>query len=221
MRGKDLIAATLFGGAGGSSGGGGAGGEKSPLDALIEKTITEVDSDAETVGMYAFYECRSLTKARFSKATTMNYMLTFGNCKALREVAFLRVTRFENTSNNTKNSFNGCSELRIVDCHALQYIGNHTFATAYNIIALILRSETLCQLSNVNGIHDGYRLRGEYNQYVNPEGLHDGYVYVPADLVDEYKAATNWSAVEGLQFRALEDYTVDGTITGELDESKI
>jgi hypothetical protein len=39
-------------------------------------------------------------------------------------------------------------------------------------------------------------------------------------LVDEYKAATNWSTYAG-RIRALEDYTVDGTITGELDESKI
>lgn len=45
-------------------------------------------------------------------------------------------------------------------------------------------------------------------------------IYVPAALIDSYKAATNWSAYAN-QFRALEDYTVDGTITGELDESKI
>jgi hypothetical protein len=47
-----------------------------------------------------------------------------------------------------------------------------------------------------------------------------GYIYVPADLVDSYKAATNWSTFAA-QFRALEDYTVDGTITGELDITKI
>lgn len=47
-----------------------------------------------------------------------------------------------------------------------------------------------------------------------------GYIYVPRALVDTYKAATNWSTIAD-QFRALEDYTVDGTITGELDESKI
>lgn len=39
-------------------------------------------------------------------------------------------------------------------------------------------------------------------------------------LVDSYKAATNWSTY-ATQFRALEDYTVDGTITGELDSTKI
>jgi len=47
-----------------------------------------------------------------------------------------------------------------------------------------------------------------------------GYIYVPAALIEEYKSATNWSTY-ATQFRALEDYTVDGTITGELDETKI
>lgn len=47
-----------------------------------------------------------------------------------------------------------------------------------------------------------------------------GYIYVPSALVDGYKAATNWSTYAD-QFRALEDYTVDGTTTGELDETKI
>ena len=46
------------------------------------------------------------------------------------------------------------------------------------------------------------------------------YIYVPSALIEEYKVATNWT-VYADQFRALEDYTVDGTITGELDESKI
>lgn len=48
-----------------------------------------------------------------------------------------------------------------------------------------------------------------------------GYIYIPRALVgDIYKYAANWS-VFAAQFRSLEDYTVDGTITGELDESKI
>lgn len=47
-----------------------------------------------------------------------------------------------------------------------------------------------------------------------------GYIYVPSALIEQYKVAENWSTYAS-QFRALEDYTVDGTITGELDETKI
>jgi hypothetical protein len=52
------------------------------------------------------------------------------------------------------------------------------------------------------------------------------YVYVPAaqlsdaDETKDYRRATNWSSL-ATQFRALEDYTVDGTITGELDLGKV
>ena len=47
-----------------------------------------------------------------------------------------------------------------------------------------------------------------------------GYIYVPRNMVDTLKNATNWSTY-ATQIRALEDYTVDRTTTGALDESKI
>ena len=47
-----------------------------------------------------------------------------------------------------------------------------------------------------------------------------GYIYVPSALIDSYKTAKNWSS-HAAQFRALEDYTVDGTVTGAIDETKI
>jgi hypothetical protein len=83
-----------------------------------------------------------------------------------------------------------------------------------------LRSETMCTLSNTNAFNYCYHILGTVNETYNPNGLKDGYIYVPRALVDTYKVATNWVTYAD-QFRALEDYTVDGTITGELDESKI
>jgi hypothetical protein len=47
-----------------------------------------------------------------------------------------------------------------------------------------------------------------------------GYIYVPAARVNNYKSATYWKDYAA-QIRALEDYTVDGTITGALDPNKI
>lgn len=49
-----------------------------------------------------------------------------------------------------------------------------------------------------------------------------GHVYVPSALVSSYQTATNWAALYAKQpdlFRALENYTVDGTITGELNQT--
>jgi hypothetical protein len=74
---------------------------------------------------------------------------------------------------------------------------------------LILRNTTqIVTLNKTNAFAD------------TPIASGTGYIYVPSALVDSYKAATNWSSYAN-QFRALEDYTVDGTTTGELDSTKI
>lgn len=54
----------------------------------------------------------------------------------------------------------------------------------------------------------------------NGTGFTNTHFYVRRALVDEFKTATNWSTYADM-YRALEDYTVDGTATGELDMSKI
>lgn len=51
-------------------------------------------------------------------------------------------------------------------------------------------------------------------------GFTNTHFYVRRALVDEFKNATNWSAYADM-YRALEDFSVDGTATGELDMSKI
>jgi tRNA A37 threonylcarbamoyladenosine synthetase subunit TsaC/SUA5/YrdC len=70
------------------------------------------------------------------------------------------------------------------------------------------KTSAICTLSNANGVSGSGIGKGT------------GYVYVPSALIETYKTATNWSTFAN-QFRALEDYTVDGTVSGELDESKI
>jgi hypothetical protein len=65
-----------------------------------------------------------------------------------------------------------------------------------------------------------YHILGTTTATYNPSGSKDGYIYVPSSLVDSYTANSKWSTY-ATQFRALESYTVDGTITGALDKSKI
>ena len=50
------------------------------------------------------------------------------------------------------------------------------------------------------------------------------YVYVPRSLIESYKTATNWSALYASypnMFRAVEDYTEDGTLEGDFDAEKL
>lgn len=99
------------------------------------------------------------------------------------------------------NAFNTCGELTVIDLPSLTSIRGTSFGDCTKLKALILRSPTMCTL--------------EYTSYAGP-----AYIYVPATLIESYKVDNMWKSGSS-KFRALEDYTVDGTITGELDESKI
>lgn len=124
----------------------------------------------------------------------------FASCAALTKVRFESVTRIND------RAFQSCSALTTADFPAATYIGLWSLGQTA-LTTLILRSQTVATLYT-NGIG------------LTPIASSTGYIYVPRALVDSYKAATNWSTYAN-QFRALEDYTVDGTTTGALDESKI
>lgn len=104
-------------------------------------------------------------------------------------------------------AFCNCSSLTVVDFSKITSIGTNCFYDSNNLKALILRSTSRCK---VNG------------DPIQKSGISSGkgYIYVPSALVSGYQSANCWSTYAN-QFRALEDYTVDGTITGELDETKI
>jgi hypothetical protein len=104
--------------------------------------------------------------------------------------------------------FHNCTALAKVDVPKITEIGDVAFGWCSALEALILRGDTVVTLTDAHAF-TGSGVDGK-----------TGYVYVPAALVDSYKSATNWSTYAE-HFRALEDYTVDGTIEGELDETKI
>ena len=90
-------------------------------------------------------------------------------------------------------TFSTCMDLRIVDLYECEFIGDCVFQLDYNLYALIIRTNKVCELMDFESIEDtGVDGRG-------------GYVYVPKHLVDSYKSATNWSRIP-LEIRAIEDY---------------
>ena len=180
--------------AGISTGGGG------DIDALIDRTITEISSNITSIGSNVFYECSELTTADFPVATSIgNY--AFYICSALTTADFPVVTDIGS------NAFYECSELTTADFPLVTSIASNAFRYCSKLTVFILRSETIAKL-------------GSYNVFLStPIESGTGYIYVPSALIEQYKVATNWSTYAA-QFRALEDYTVDGTVTGELDPAK-
>ena len=174
--------------------------------------VTLIDS-------YAFNGCSKLTSVNFPNATSVG-QLAFGSCKKLESVVFRSATSI------ASSSFQNCTILEIADFPKATSIGASVFSSCSSLKAVILRSETMCTLSNTNAFSGCYHILGTVNSTYNPNGDKDGYVYVPRALLSDtdetmdYRRATNWSTYS-TQFRALEDYTVDGTITGALDPNKI
>jgi hypothetical protein len=91
-------------------------------------------------------------------------------------------------------SLEGCTSLQKIDLPKAESIASSAFNACSKLTTVILRnSEKICSL-------------GATNAFTNtPIASGTGYIYVPRDLVDAYKTATNWSTYAN-QFRTIEDY---------------
>ena len=155
------------------------GGGDDVLNALIDRSITEISSSSATsIGSNAFSYCGALTMVDFPVATSIK-----------------------------NNAFRDCIALTTVDFPVLTSIGDKAFYSCGALKSLLLRGNNVCVLSSTSAFDS------------TPIASGTGYIYVPSALIEQYKTATNWSTYAA-NFRALEDYTVDGTITGELDPAK-
>ena len=145
--------------------------------------------------------CNSLTEVYLPVATNSNEYLksqgAFQNCKNLSSVYIPNLTEVSGYM------FYGCSALECLDFPMLNNIATWSFASS-GLKCLVLRNTEMVTLKGTD--------------YVLPNTSTK--VLVPSSLLEGYKVATNWSTFADRLY-ALEDYTVDGTITGELDESKI
>jgi hypothetical protein len=200
-----------------------SGGEENRLDEILNGTITTIDSNVTKIISYGCYGIRTLTSVNLPKCNSIG-SYAFRGCDYLATINAPKVTSlgsygffgtkiteviFPLTESVPSNCFYTCSALEKADFGVAKSIAASSFYGCSKLSALILRkTEAICTLSNANAIQSAGVGKGT------------GYVYVPSALIETYKAATNWSTFAD-QFRALEDYTVDGTVSGELDESKI
>lgn len=166
--------------------------------AILNKTLDQItDTHCVTVGGYAFYKFAALHTAIFANAKNIE-QYAFAYCSALTTV---KIPLSESVG---YFSFYKCTGLTIADFPRATSVSRSAFNECTALKALVLRRETLATLSDVNALED------------TPIESGTGCIYVPGALVDSYKADSKWSTYAN-QFRKLEDYTVDGTITGEID----
>ena len=80
-----------------------------------------------------------------------------------------------------------------IDDESIVNIGAYAFAGCESLSVVILRSSTMATLADTNAFESTTIASGT------------GYIYVPAELVDSYKADSVWSTYAD-KIRAIEDY---------------
>lgn len=218
-------------------------GDQATLDALIANTLPELKEDGvrklgtralyknlgltlvdfpsvTTAGDYSLSECTKLESANLPAITSVGGYMFSGDTSlktvnlpeaiSIGQYAFksapipkLTLPKATTVGAYINNSY-GAGEVDLGG--SISSIAGNTFNGAYNMTSLILRSDTMISLAATNAfsstpIANGY-----------------GWIYVPAALVDTYKAATNWSTYAS-QIVSLDSYPLEpGTITDTWDQ---
>lgn len=188
------------------------------LDAFITREISGVyTNDRITkVGLYGLGGCENLTSINLPNVVTVGDS-GFYNCKLLKNVFLPKLTTlgrngFNSTGLESINlplctklgvaSFSQTKKLVVatlplvtslegscfsyssvqkIDTSSVISIGAYAFEGAQQLGTLILRNSSVCTLANST------------NTFTNTKiAAGTGYIYVPDNLVDSYKIATNW-----------------------------
>lgn len=205
-------------------------GDDQLTNSIINRTVTEYcDDSVGIIGGSAFASCEKLVTVNCPKVKHTNLgRCAFQYCKSLKTVNFdtenlgvsmiyqqyvfegcSSLEEFTLSGNPSQSMFANCTALKKVDVIVGNINSYGCFQNCSSLVTFILR-----QTGTIHSLGSVAHFSG------TPIESGTGCLYVPRSLVDTYKSATNWSTYAD-QFRALEDYTVDGTTTGELDETKI
>jgi hypothetical protein len=127
------------------------------------------------IGPLGFCSCGALTSIDFPLLTTVG-MQAFNGCSNIKDVCFPLVTALGN------KAFAGCNQLESADFPILKNMSTYVFDRCVSLKSLFLRNpDAICYLGDVNAFGD------------TPIASGTGYIYVPSELVDQYKVAKNWS----------------------------
>ena len=122
--------------------------------------------------------CAALTEAEIGGNVQVSYL--FQDCKALQKVKY-------NSGGTVGGQFNRCTNLEFGDFGPdFWYIGVYFATNAANLKTMVLRRQ--------DGIVDFANAQGLNGTPFATDGT-GGTVYVPAALIPEYQAATNWSVL--------------------------
>ena len=145
------------------------------------------------IGPYAFRNDTSLTHLHFENVTSMyNSSSALYGCSNLETVVFRKNVTL---GTNTTTTFGGNGKLSAFDMLSMDgnpagnnwTIKANEFKDDHSLTTLVIRKPSGVQ-AILSGVFTNTPLTG-YN------GSYSGHVYVPEDLIESYKVATNWSTM--------------------------
>lgn len=195
-----------------------SGSNANELDSFITREISGVyTNDRITkVGLYGLGGCENLTSINLPNVVTVGDS-GFYNCKLLKNVFLPKLTTlgrngFNSTGLESINlplctklgvaSFSQTNKLVVatlplvtslegscfsyssvqkIDTSSVISIGAYAFGGAQQLDTLILRNSSVCTLANSTNTFTNTKITAG-----------TGYIYVPDNLIDSYKTATNW-----------------------------
>lgn len=152
---------------------------------IVESSIAgEYANDRVTaVGDYVFRNCTALTGISLPSVESIG-VCAFLSCTKLTSVSIPAIKSI------SRSAFSSCSALTSIDLHGVTSIAAMAFYCCTNLTTVILRDESqVCALGDIN-VFDSTAL---------------AQVFVPAAMVDAYKADSRWSKHASKIF-AIEDY---------------
>ena len=123
---------------------------------------------------YRRFSCTSLTTIDLPECTSIGSSV-FSGCRSLTTIDLPKCTSIDGYA------FQSCTSLTTIDLPKCTSIENMAFYKCTSLTAIILSNNQVVTLGGTNAFYDSSIKNGT------------GYVYVPDNLVDSYKTATNWS----------------------------
>ena len=139
-----------------------------------------------SVGGYAMANCILLTSVNMPSATSVGSR-TMQNCISLKSVNMPVITSVGGYA------MQNCILLTSVNLPVVMSIGTYAMQNCISLKSVRLGANQVCTLANTNAFTN------------TPIANGTGYIFVPDDLVDSYKTATNWS-VYADQIKPMSEY---------------